>query len=72
MENLEYGEHVCKPIREWVNSIAKTLKTKPTVTDVEIIQRDILKIKRKRFNSDIVLYVVDAYVFGSYIRNHRE
>lgn len=64
MENLEYGEHVCKPIRKWVNSIAKILKTKPTVTDVEIIQRDILKIKRKRFNSDIVLYVVDAYVLG--------
>lgn len=64
MDNLEYGEHVNKPIRDWVKTIARTLKTKPTVTDVEIIQTDILKIKRKGFNSDILLFVVDAYVLG--------
>lgn len=64
MESIEYGEGISKPIRSWVRTIATRLKDKPTVIDVEIIQMDILKIKRKSFYSDIVLYVVDAYSLG--------
>ena len=64
MKNLEYGEGIRRPISGWVKSIAERLKSIRTVRDVEIVHRDILKIKRKMLYSDIILYVVDAYSLG--------
>jgi len=62
---MEYGERIKKPLPQWVHQLARSLETKPTVSRVEYCDEEqILKVYKKKFHKDLVIYLVDAYVLG--------
>lgn len=64
MGELYYGERVREPWKRGTDNLINALKFKDTVIDVEVINNQILKVIRKGIYSDIILYIVDAYVLG--------
>ncbi|WP_160693134.1 hypothetical protein [Clostridium sp. C2-6-12] len=64
MGELYYGERVRKPWSRGTENLINALKFKDTVVEVKVIDEQILKIMRKDMYSDILLYIVDAYVLG--------
>lgn len=64
MGELYYGERIVTPLSQGVSYLIDLLKMKDTVKEVKSVNQQTLKIIRKDMYSDIILYIVDAYVLG--------
>lgn len=61
---MEYSERILKPLPDGLAHIVRRLSEKPTVKNVEVISDQIIKVFRKGFKNDLLIYVVDAYSLG--------
>lgn len=59
-----YGERIVKPYLQAVEFLIRVLLDKEVIRSVDYVEEQLLLIKRKGFLSDILVYVVDAYVLG--------
>lgn len=64
MEETYYGERIKKPLTQGVQQLVTILETKPTVSRVEYLSEQILKVHRSGIHENLIIYVVDAYVLG--------
>ncbi|PGS96098.1 hypothetical protein COC98_19070 [Bacillus anthracis] len=64
MGELYYGEGLKKPLSNGVDFLVKRLESKPTVTKVTRLEYDILEIERTGTYSNLIIYLIDAYVLG--------
>lgn len=64
MGELYYGERLKKPLLNGVDILIKRLESKPTVSKVTKLDYQILKVERTNTYSDLIIYIIDAYVLG--------
>lgn len=59
-----YGERIMHPLSQALITLKERLESKQNVKSAEYIETNILEVKRRNFQSKLVLYIVDAYVLG--------
>lgn len=64
MGELYYGEGLKKPLSNGVDFLVKRLESKPTVRRVTKLDYDILEVERTGTYSNLIIYLIDAYVLG--------
>ena len=60
----DYGLRIVKPLPQAIPFLINALLEKRTVKDVEVLEEQVLRIKRNDGLRDIIIYAVDAYVLG--------
>jgi uncharacterized protein YbbC (DUF1343 family) len=64
MGELYYGEGLKKPLSNGVDFLIKRLESKPTIKKVTRIDSQVLEVERTGTYSNLVIYLIDAYVLG--------